>query len=149
MTGNATPPAIDTFSINQTFPARMLTASCGFPVTGQIEGTLTVKTFVDSSGNFIRELDTYHLVNSFTANGHTITGRTSQQIQTKLLPDGSYTVAFDGTDTILTLPGGGVVFGNVGRLVLLFSADNVLLEVVQETGQSFSNTDAICAALAP
>jgi hypothetical protein len=32
----------------------------------------------------------------------------------------------------LTLPGGGVVFGNVGRLVLLFSADNVLLEVVQE-----------------
>ena len=147
--GRATPPTVETININETFPARMLTAACGFPVTGHIEGRLTVRTFVDRDGNFDREIDSYHLVNSFTANGHTITGRTSQQIQVTLLSDGSYTVAFNGTDTVLTLPGAGVVFGVVGRLDLLFSADNELLEVVQDVGQSFLNIEAIRAALAP
>jgi hypothetical protein len=147
--GYATSPTTETILISQTFPAKALTASCGFAVTGHIEGSLTVKTFVDQSGNFAREIDSYHLVNTFTANGHTITGRTSQQIQVTLLSDGSYTVAFNGTDTVMTLPGEGVVFGNVGRLELLFSADNELLGVVQDAGQSFLNTAAICAALAP
>jgi hypothetical protein len=145
----ATPPTRETIYINETFPAPMLTGACGFPVTGHIEGTVTITTFVNQSGDFIREIDSYHLVNTFAANGHTLTGRTSQQIQVTLLEDGSYTVAFNGTDTVLTLPGAGVVFGNVGRLNLLFSADNELLEVLQETGQSFQNTEAICAALAP
>ncbi len=145
----ATPPTRETIYINETFPAPMLTGACGSQVTGHIEGTLTITTFVNHSGDFVREIDSYHLVNTFTANGHTLTGRTSQQIQVTLLEDGSYTVAFNGTDTVLTLPGAGVVFGNVGRLNLLFSADNELLEVLQETGQSFQNTEAICAALAP
>jgi hypothetical protein len=145
----ATPPTRETIYIDETFPAPMLTGACGFPVTGHIEGRLTVTTFVNQSGDFIREIDSSHLVNTFTANGHMLTGRTSQQIQVTLLEDGSYTVAFNGTDTVLTLPGAGVVLGNVGRLSLLFSADNELLEVLQETGQQFQNTEAICAALAP
>ncbi len=145
----ATPPTRETIDINETFPAPMLTGACGFQVTGHIEGTLTVTTFVNQSGDFIREIDSYHLVNTFTANGYTLTGRTSQQIQVTLLEDGSYTVAFNGADTVLRSPGAGVVLGNVGRLNLLFSADNELLEVLQEAGQNFQNTEAICAALAP
>ena len=146
---HAAPPTIDTFDFSNTFPAPMLSAACGFPVTGHIEGRLTVKTFVNKSGGFTKEIDSFHLVNSFTANGHTLFGRTSQQVKVTLLPNGSYTVAFTGADTILTLPGSGVVLGNVGRLVLLFSSDNDLLNVVQEAGQSFLDTEAICAALAP
>jgi hypothetical protein len=47
------------------------------------------------------------------------------------------------------LPGQGVVFGTVGRLVLLYSADNELLDMLHESGETFSNVAAICAALAP
>ena len=127
----------------------MLSAACGFPVTGHFEGRLTVRTFVNKSGDFTKEIDSYNLINSFTANGHTLTGRTSQQIKVTLLPDGSYTVAFNGGDTILTVPGAGAVLGNVGTFVLQFSANNELLQVIRETGESFDDTEAICNALAP
>ena len=42
-----------------------------------------------------------------------------QNITVKLLPDGSYTVAFVGSDFRLPVPGAGIAFGSVGRLVLL------------------------------
>jgi hypothetical protein len=142
-------PTTETILLNETFPAPMLSAACGFPITGHFEGSLTVRTFLNKPGDFTKEIDSYHLINSFTANGHTLTGRTSQQIKVTLLPDRSYTVAFNGGDTILTVPGAGAVLGNVGTFVLHFSADNALLQVIREAGESFDDTAAICTALAP
>ena len=142
-------PTRETILLNETFPAPMLSAACGFPVTGHFEGSLTVRTFLNKSGDFTKEIDSYNLINSFTANGHTLTGRTSQQIKVTLLPDRSYTVAFNGGDTILTVPGAGAVLGNVGTFVVHFSADNDLLQVIREAGENFDDTAAICTALAP
>lgn len=142
-------PISETIHLNETFPAPMLSAACGFPVTGHFEGSLTVRTFLNKSGDFAKEIDSYHLINSFSANGHTLTGRTSQQIKVTLLPDSSYTVAFNGGDTILTVPGAGAVLGSVGTFVLQFSANNELLQVIREAGERFDDTAAIRAALAP
>jgi hypothetical protein len=142
-------PTTETILLNETFPARMLSTACGFPITGHFEGSLTVRTFLNKSGDFTKEIDSYNLINSFSANGHTLIGRTSQQIKVTLLPDRSYTVAFNGGDTMLTVPGAGAVLGNVGTFVLQFSADNELLQVIREAGESFADTAAICSALAP
>jgi hypothetical protein len=146
----AAPPTKETIYLDHTFVAPILTDHCGFTVIGRIEGTFVVKTFVDKNGGFTKEIDSAHLFNSFSANGNTVTGRTSQQIKVTLLRNGTYTVAFSGPDTFITLPHAGVVFGNVGRLVLLYSADDdELLGVVLESGQIYDDIEEICAALAP
>jgi hypothetical protein len=65
-----------------------------------------------------------------------------------LLADGSFTVAFVGTDFRVPVLGAGTSFGSVGRLLLLFAPDNTLLDVVQDVGDVRSDVAAICQALA-
>src|SRR5205814_5068559 len=59
---------------------------------------------------------------------------TIQNISVTLLNDGSFTVAFVGTDFRLSVPGAGIAFGSVRRLLLPFAPDNTLLDVVQDVG---------------
>ena len=141
----AAEPTHQSIAMSQTFPAPVLSGACGFAVTGHLEGTMTVTDLVDRQGNFVREITLFHLVQSFGANGHVITGRTSQQITTATRPDGSLTVAFMGTDSLFTLPGSGPVIGSAGRLELHYSAGGELVEV-QATGPLFANPAALCAA---
>ena len=75
-------------------------------------------------------------------------GRTTQNVTTALFDDGSYTVAFVGSDFRLPVPGAGISFGSVGRFVLEFAADNTLIGVLQDVGNTASDYAAICAALA-
>jgi hypothetical protein len=145
----AVSPTVETISIDVTFTPPALSAACGFDVTRHVEGTLTIHTYLDSSGAFKRELDAYHLTETLSANGITLVGRTTQQILVDLFPDGTYTVAFIGTDFRLQVPGTGVSFGSVGRFILLFSSDNDLLDVVQDVGDARADFSAICAALSP
>lgn len=118
-------------------------------MTKHVEGTLTIRTFYDAEGSFTRELDQYHLIETVSANGRTLVGRTIQNISVTLLGNGSFTVAFVGTDFRLPVPGAGNAFGSVGRLVLLFASDNTLLDVVQDVGNVESDFATICRALAP
>ncbi|GAB4003075.1 hypothetical protein GCM10028772_05450 [Nocardioides ultimimeridianus] len=134
-------------SVDVTVPAAILTQECGFPVTAHLEGTVTTTDFVDRSGTFSKEIDQNHLVQSFSANGRVLVGRTSQPIVTTARPDGSFSVAFMGSESMFTVPGAGAVLGNVGRLVLVFDADGDV-QVVQETGQQLGDLAAVCAALA-
>ncbi len=144
----ATAPNTDVIPINFSFTPPLLSSACGFTVTRHVQGTLTIRTFYDAQGNFVRELDQYNLVETVSANGNTLIARTVQNITVKLLPDGSYTVAFVGSDFRLPVPGAGIAFGSVGRLVLLFAPDNTLLNVQQDVGNVQANFTAICQALA-
>jgi len=145
---SATTPSTEVIPIDFSFTPPLLSNACGFPVTRHVEGTLTIRTFYDTSGNFVRELDQYNQVETLSANGNTLVGRTVQNISVKLLPDGSYTLAFAGSDFRLPVPGAGIAFGSVGRLVLLFAADNTLLDVQQDVGNVRGNFTPICEALA-
>jgi len=63
--------------------------------------------------------------------------------------DGGYTIAFTGTDFRLPVPGSGISFGTVGRFVLLISADNDVIDVLQDVEDARSDFVAICAVLSP
>jgi hypothetical protein len=143
----AVSPSVETVSIDVTFTPPALSAACGFDVTRRVVGTLTIRTYFDASGEFRRELDAYRLTETLTANGQTLVGRTTQVIFVTLFPDGSFTVTFVGSDFRLPVPGAGISFGTVGRFVLLFSADNELIDVVQDVGDARADFGAICAAL--
>lgn len=143
----ATSPSVETVAINVTFTPPALSAACGFAVTRRVVGTVTVRTFFDQGGDFTRELDTYLLTETLTANGHTLIGRTTQSIFVTLLADDGFTVTFVGSDFRLSVPGSGISFGSVGRLSLLFSADNELLDVLQDVGDVRADFTPICAAL--
>lgn len=144
----ATAPTTQVIPIDFTFTPQLLSATCGFTVTRHVEGTLTIRTFYDAQGSFTRELDQYRLVETVSANGQTLVARTIQNISVTLLADGSFTVAFVGTDFRVPVPGAGISFGSVGRLLLLFAPDNTLLDVVQDVGEVRSDVAAICQALA-
>jgi hypothetical protein len=143
----AATPTINTYAIDSTFVPPTLSRTCGFDVTRHVFGTLSIKTFVDTRGQFVREIDSYHLTETITANGITLTGRTVQQIFVDLLRNGGYTVTVVGSDFLLTLAGSGYSFGAVGRLVLVFDSNDQLVDVTQDVGGARSNYLAICAAL--
>lgn len=143
----AVAPSVDVIPINSTFTAPQLSAACGFTVTRHVEGRLTVRTFSDTNADFVRELDQYNLVETVSAGGKTLSTRTVQNIAVEVLSDGSYTVSFVGTDFRLPVPGSGIAFGSVGRLVLHFAADNTFLGVDQDVGASAADVAAICSAL--
>ena len=150
--GAATPalaaaPTVETIVIDVTFTPPQLSAACGFSVSRHVAGTLTIRTFSDAEGGFKREVDVYNLTETLTANGRSLIGRTSQVIAVDPRSDGTYTVAFIGTDFRLPVPGSGISFGTVGRFVLLISADNDVIDVLQDVGDARSDFVAICAAL--
>lgn len=144
----ATAPTTEVIPIDVSFTPPGLSAACGFAVTRQVEGTLTIRTFYDAEGSFSRELDQYRLVETVSANGQRLVARTIQNISVTLLADGSFRVAFVGSDFRLPVAGAGISFGSVGRLLLLFAPDNTLLDVVQDVGDVRSDFAAICQALA-
>jgi hypothetical protein len=145
----AASPSTVTATVDDTFIPPKLSAACGFQVTRHVVGTLTIRTFVDSSGNFVRELDQYRLAETLTANNRTLEGRTSQTIVVTVAADGSYTVSFAGIDFRLAVSGTGIAFGSAGRLLLAFAADDTFLGVVQDVGDVRGDQAAICAALTP
>lgn len=145
----AAAPTRESVPFTDTRPAAVLSQACGFPVTSHLEGTMTVTDFVDRAGNFKQEITLFRLVATFSANGHVISGHTTQPIKTVAQPDGSFTVAFMGVDGLFTLPGSGPVVGQIGRLLLQFPADGGPPTVLQETGPAFLDPAPVCAALAP
>ena len=145
----ATAPTTEVVPIDFSFTPPLLSAACGFPVTRHVEGTLTIRTFYDEQGSFALELDGYRLVETVSANGRTLVGHTIQNIAVTLLDDGSFTVAIVGTDFRLPVPGAGISFGSVGRLLLLYAADNTLIEVAQDVGDVRTDVAVICEALRP
>lgn len=147
-TARAAAPTVEVVPIDASFSPPLLSAACGFTVTRHTHGTLTIRTFYDSNGSFVRELDQYRLVDTLSANGKTLVGYTSQSITTRLRGDGSFTVAVAGTDFRVAVPGSGISFGSAGRLVLLFAADNTFLGVEQDVGNIQGDFGALCQALA-
>jgi hypothetical protein len=145
----AAAPAVDSYAIDDSFTPPVLSATCGFTVTRHVVGTLTIRTYISKTGQFVREVDAYNLTETLSANGITLTGRTVQQIYVTLLPDGGFTVTVVGSDFRLALRGSGISFGAVGRLVLVFDAAGDLVEVTQDVGDARADFAAICAALTP
>jgi hypothetical protein len=119
------------------------TAACGFPVTfsWNINGTFAVR--VDSNGNFIGGTDHEIGTVSESANGITLTGHTADQFI--FFPGGQqFEVGLNG---VFTLPGGGLIAIDVGRVVV--ASDGTILVVNGPHDVLNGNDAALCAALTP
>jgi hypothetical protein len=120
------------------------TAACGFPVTFSfnINGTFSFR--LDANGNPVSATDHEIGTVSESANGITLTGHTADQFITFFPLQEQYEVGLNG---VFTLPGGGLIAIDVGRLVATF--DGTLLFVNGPHDVLNGNDAALCAALTP
>lgn len=145
----AAPPSVERIIIDQTIPAGGLTAVCGFPVQRHDELSIVVRVFTDNSGNVVKEIDSYHGTQTFSANGHSAVGRTTGPEIFLVHPDGSLTIQSNGPTRFVVLPGAGPVWGNTGHVTVEVDPDGNVTSVTSSGLDATSNVAALCAALAP
>jgi hypothetical protein len=138
----ATPP--DTFRIphEDTFIDEGASAACGFDVLFEVSGIQTIQVLYDAAGNPIRIQVHGNIEGTVSANGITLREIERGQIFIDLV---------EGTDTEIgllsriSLPGGGTVVAEVGRLV--FDAEGNLIFEAGPHPALHGDFAALCAAL--
>jgi hypothetical protein len=145
----AAPPSFETIIIDQIVPAVGLTNACGFPVQRHDELTIIVRVFTDTNGNVIKEIDSYHGTQTFSANGHSAVGRTTGPEIFLFHPDGSLTINSNGPTRFVVLPGGGPVLGHTGHITVEVDPDGNVTSMTSSGLDATSNVATLCAALAP
>jgi hypothetical protein len=144
----ASPPAIQTLTIDQTQYAGRAAATCGFDVWVHREGTIRIITRYDENGNPIRELDLFRVNDTFTANGLGITGLERSVTNITYNSDGSMLVVFAGPDRWVVQPGGGPIWGTTGGVISYMSPEGEWTTLhMGGVDQDFN--PALCAALTP
>ena len=146
----AAQPERFTTTIDRTVIAPFTSSVCGFPVERHLEGTITTLLHTNN-GNGVLETTHIHLEGSFTnlENSKSVPFTWVQTEQVALNQDGSATVATAGGRLRITLPGQGIVFGQIGRVVVTYPADGGEPVVDFEAGHFERDVSSgICAALA-
>jgi hypothetical protein len=140
---SANQPVIGTFPITGTNIDPGASATCGFTVTETDTGTGRYEVFFDSTGTPTRAQVEENYTGFFSANGLTV--NTAGDTLSILDLNGGETDA--GINIRVSLPGGGILYIDRGRLVF---ADNGNL--VSEAGPHPSlsgDVTGLCAALTP
>jgi hypothetical protein len=120
--------------------------SCpGFSVRGEFDVSRTVTTFYDENGSAIRQVTHVHFTGTLTnsLSGKTIDDAGNQIVSTDLT-DGTSAVL--GRVRVVTIPGEGEIFAQVGRLVR-DGAGNVIFSAGQQDGVT-GNFGEFCAYMA-
>ena len=104
----------------------------GFTVRGEFDVSRTVTTFYDENGSPIRQVTHVHFTGTLTnsLSGKTIDDAGNQIVSTDLT-DG--TSAVIGRVRVVTIPGEGEIYAQVGRLVR-DGAGNLILTAGQQDG---------------
>ena len=132
----------------QTIPAG---EACAFPVVAHLEGFVKVHA-TSNQGNGAVEIASVHLKLLWE---NPLSGKTSDVVAANTAkayanPDGSVTVVVSGLIGRDTIPGEGIVVGDIGRFAFTFSAAGELLGVEFLAGRH--HTDGpfpeLCAFLA-
>jgi hypothetical protein len=144
----AVQPIIQVIQLNRTVVAPRPTQTCGFTVMRHDEGTIRFITRYDENGNPIMEIDVYHLNQTLTANGHSLSGRTIGIDNITYNADGSITMLSAGPDLWTIAPNGGPVWGATGSIATEIDASGNEA-VVRESGPNHYFDPAICPYLAP
>jgi hypothetical protein len=140
----ATTPVIVTFPINETFIWDM-SAACGFPVTETITGTVRIERFFDNTGTLVREMGEEEETGTFTANGLTVS-TAGHLVTVRDLVNGTVTVT--GVIIHTSLPTGGTIYLDRGRLVFDVNNDTLVFEAGPHP-QLHGDVAGVCAALTP
>ena len=100
----------------------------GFTVIEHVEGTIKVSTHFDRNGNVVMEIARFRLRHTYS-NSETGASLTSQDVgidKITLNQDGSGTVAVIGIVARIVVPGEGLVFAHLGRIVFDLETGEVL-----------------------
>jgi hypothetical protein len=122
--------------------------SCAFPVVIHSSGIFREAVF--SSGKDVTTVENFHITYTNPATGKTVTSVLAGPFVVEPNGDGTVTVTINGNDGLFTGQGFGFLFGDVGRLVYIASADDpsTPLQILQSTGhQDPTPFPAVCAAL--
>ena len=138
-------PDMITIPVDVTF----VTGECdGFSVIEHVQGRIKVSTHFDKNGNFVMEIARYSLRHTYS-NSETGASIFSPDVgidKTVINPDGSGTVAVIGIVSRIVVPGEGLVFTHLGKIVFDINTG----EVVFEAGQHDDFAEllpALCSAL--
>jgi hypothetical protein len=140
----ATPPTTEPITFDDTFvyAAGMDENPCPFELTYHNEGTYLVTTHLDSSGiavrQFARGID---FLETYSANGKAISSRTPASVH---LDVAANTLVGTGNQRHFTVPGGGIVYAQAGRVVIDLNTGTV-----SSTGLNVPQGEEFCSALAP
>jgi len=138
----AAAPMQDSISIDETFTK----SDCGFPIQEHDVLTLKFTTWTDASGAPVRGLVTApgaRLTFTNLATGASVTTANPFTVHRTFNADGSVTIALTGLDFVIR--GGGHVYVNAGRLLLVFANGSV--EPVASSGPSADLCEALTAAI--
>lgn len=141
---SATTPVIVTLPINETFIWDQ-SATCGFPVTEAITGTVHIERFFDNTGTLVREIAEEEETGTFTANGLTVS-TAGHLVTVRDLVNGTVTVT--GVIIHTSLATGGTLYLDRGRLVFDVVNDNLVFEAGPHP-QLHGDIQGLCAALTP
>jgi hypothetical protein len=138
---SARAPSVVTLPVDDSIVFAGADSPCGFDITFTSTGTVKATTFFDGDGNPLRQTIHGSLTHTFFSAWHTLVSKGPAPVHIDLAAG---QMVDTGMEYSFHLPGDGVIFGQAGRLT--FAADGSFLSFV---GMSVSNTDLLCAALAP
>ncbi len=141
--GSAKQPVIGAFPIDGTTVDPGVSATCGFTVTETVTGTGHYEVFFDSTGTPIRAQVHENLTGVFTANGLAVDVAGATLMILDL--NGGETDA--GVNIRVSLPGGGILYIDRGRLV--FDDNGNLVSEAGPHPSLSGDVAGLCAALTP
>jgi hypothetical protein len=148
---SAAAPTTERIPVDETFVDDFLSDACGVTVTVHETGHFILRTWTDATGQEIRALNTYALSDTFSSVNGSVSGKNVGPDRITFNADGSIIITTIGNIGLLTIPGLGTTYQNVGRTMLTITFDedgNATVEVTPLGGQhDGDNTDAICGVL--
>jgi hypothetical protein len=136
-------PAIGSFQSTESFIDPGASAACGFPVTDTETDTGHFEVFFDNTGTPVRAQVEETLTGVFTANGLAVDIAGASLSIFDL--NGGVTDA--GINIRVSLPGGGILYIDRGRLV--FDDNGNLVSEAGPHPSLHGDFDGLCAALTP
>jgi hypothetical protein len=141
----AAPPEFITIVVDETVPF----GDCaGFTVIEHVEGKVKISTHTDKDGNVTMEIARFSLRHTFvnSETGASLTSPDAGIDKITVNQDGSGTVAVIGVVSRIAVPGEGVVFVHVGKIVFDLNTGDVLF--VAGPHDDFADLlPALCSAL--
>src|SRR3954447_4097765 len=141
LTASALQPTVDVVPVNDVQVFAGADSPCPFDITFTGVGTIRLTTYYDASGLPIRQSVHGSLTHTIFSAWHMLVSNGPAPVHIDVA--GGQMVD-TGKEFAFHVPGGGVVFGQAGRLVL--AADGSQLSFA---GHTVVDTTALCSALAP
>jgi hypothetical protein len=142
-------PTVTETQVDRTRVIHASPGTCPFDFVVHTQGI--VRESVYQNGRDVTILHDFTVTYTNPVNGKSVRTVLAGPFVVEPNPDGTITVTIDGNDGLFTIPGQGIVFGDVGRLVYIASPDDPFtpLQILQSTGrQDATPFPAVCSGLA-